>query len=161
MDTLVIIRDSVAVMANKTALVCQPCVNDAETKINDVIIVLIICASILIIAIYAIKRYFKWKDDERNARKESENEKTEQERTNRIEKQQADLKAKLLSHLERHLYTTEKKELTEEEQKSEKEKEKEKYKETRQYNEKAGEKYVKTLTAFIDGKELSTDEQKK
>lgn len=78
MDTLLIIRDSVAVVTNKATMNCQPCIKEAATNDKDLIFVGIICATILIISLYVIFRYFKWKDDERNAKNTAKNKKIEQ-----------------------------------------------------------------------------------
>lgn len=67
MDTIMIIRDSVAMCMNKTAEMCHPCVKEAGTCWQDIVIVGIVCAAIASIAIYAVYRYFKWKEYERTA----------------------------------------------------------------------------------------------
>lgn len=67
MDTIMIIRDSVAMCVNKTVEICQPCVKETGTCWQDIVIVGIVCVAIASIAIYAVYRYFKWKDDERTA----------------------------------------------------------------------------------------------
>ena len=67
MDTLLVIRDSVATCVNKTDTICQSCVKEAETTWQDVSIALIICLTIMIIALYAIYKYFKSKKEERDA----------------------------------------------------------------------------------------------
>lgn len=60
-----IIRDSVAMCVNKTAATCQPCVKEAETCCNDVVIVGIVCVTILLLAIISVFAFLKWKADER------------------------------------------------------------------------------------------------
>ena len=94
MDTIMIICDSVACCMGKTAEICQPCVNEAGANDNDMIIVAIICGTILVIAIVAIMRFFKWKDDERKANGgETSAEKVVREQKECTEKQSADEKA--------------------------------------------------------------------
>jgi len=51
MDTIMIIRDSVACCVRKTAEICQPCVKEAGTNCQDVTIVFIICVAIVVVAI--------------------------------------------------------------------------------------------------------------
>lgn len=99
MDTILVIRDSVACCVRKTAEICQPCVKEAETNCLDVAIVFIICVAIALVAIYAIRRYFKWKDDERKALETAADNKRKYEMEDRKLKQKADLEDKLLSHL--------------------------------------------------------------
>lgn len=77
MDTIMIIRDSVVTCVNKTATICQPCVKEAETTWQDVFVVSLICLTLLVIALFAIHKYFKWKKYEKdvsvNAAKEKRN----------------------------------------------------------------------------------------
>ena len=94
MDTILIIRDSVASCVKKTAEICQPCVKEAETNCLDVVIVFIICFAITAIAIYAIRRYFKWKDDERSALDNAAQQKRSNDEADRKSKQEADTKAR-------------------------------------------------------------------
>lgn len=94
MDTILIIRDSVASCVNKTAEICQPCVKETGTNCLDVVIVFIICVAIAVIAIYAIRRYFKWKDDERSALANATQQKRSYDEADRIFKQGADTKAR-------------------------------------------------------------------
>ena len=79
MDTIMIIRDSVVCCVRKTAEICQPCVKEAGANDNDMIIVAIICGTIIVIAIVAIMRFFKWKDDERKALQNAAKKKREHE----------------------------------------------------------------------------------
>ena len=67
MDTIMIIRDSVATCVYKTAITCQPCVKEAGTTWQDVAIVFLICSTLVIIALYAICRYYRCKKDESDA----------------------------------------------------------------------------------------------
>ena len=94
MDTILIIRDSVASCVKKPAEICQPCVKEAETNCLDVVIVFIICFAIAAIAIYAIRRYFKWKDDERSASANAAQQKRSNDEADRKSKQEADTKAR-------------------------------------------------------------------
>lgn len=94
MDTILIIRDSVASCVKKTAEICQPCVKEAETNCLDVVIVFIICVAIAVIAIYAIRRYFKWKDDERSASANAAKQKRSNDEADRKFKQEVDTKAR-------------------------------------------------------------------
>ena len=98
MDTLMIICDSVATCMNKTAGTCQPVVETNKCD-NDVIIAAFICATILIIVLYGLYKYFKLKTDERNALTNTEKEKREQEEKARIEEQKKKLQSDLLSYL--------------------------------------------------------------
>lgn len=65
MDTILIIRDSVACCVNKTAEICQPCIKEVGASWQDVVFVGIICAAILIIALFAICKYYNDKEKER------------------------------------------------------------------------------------------------
>ena len=104
MDTIMIICDSVAMCVKKAADVCQPSVKDYGTNNNDIIIVAIICGTILIIAIVAIMRFFKWKDDERKANGgETSAEKDAREKKERAEKKSADMNAYNLSKKDHEL----------------------------------------------------------
>ena len=64
MDTILIIRDSVACCVNKTAEICQPCIKEVGASWQDVVFVGIICAAILIIALFAICKYYNDKEKE-------------------------------------------------------------------------------------------------
>lgn len=94
MDTIMILRDSVATFMKGTADICQPCVKEAGTNCQDVAIVFIICVAIAAIVIYAIKRYFKWKDDERSASANAAQQKRSNEEADRKLKQEADIEAR-------------------------------------------------------------------
>lgn len=67
MDTIMIICDSVATCVNKTVDICRPCVKEAGTNWQDVSIVFLICLTLLIIALSALCKYFKWKKYEKDA----------------------------------------------------------------------------------------------
>lgn len=69
MDTIVIIRDSVAMCVNKSAEICQPCVKTTEISWLDLGAIFLICVSVLVIAIYGISAYFKDKEKARLAQK--------------------------------------------------------------------------------------------
>ena len=99
MDTIIVIRDSVACCVSKTAEICQPCVKEAETNWLDFAIVVVICITLVSICCYAISRYFQWKDDERKALETAAEKKRKYEMEDRKSKQKADLEDKLLSHL--------------------------------------------------------------
>jgi len=97
MDTLLIIRDSVAVLSNKATLVCHPCMKESETCENDVITVGIICGTLLIIAFIALVLFFNWKICKLKALQKNVTEKETLEQKNREWKQQADFKNMLLN----------------------------------------------------------------
>lgn len=97
MDTILIIRDSVASCVNKTAEICKPCAKEAETNWLDVLIVGIICATIIIIVIKVTCRYFKLREAEREAQQKVAGNKRNNEIDDREWKQMADLKDRLLS----------------------------------------------------------------
>ena len=99
MDTIIVIRDSVACCVSKTAEICQPCVRKVGSSWSDFAIVVIICITLVIISCYAISRYFQWKDDERKAFETAAEKKRKYEMEDRKSKQRADLEDKLLSHL--------------------------------------------------------------
>ena len=94
MDSTMTICDSVATCVNKTAEICQHCVKETETNCLDVAIVFIICVAIAVVAIYAIRRYFKWKDDERTALANAAQQKRSNDEADRKLKQEADIEAR-------------------------------------------------------------------
>ena len=96
MDTLLILKDSTATMK---AVICQHCANVTETNDNDITIVGFVCATILIIALYIVFKYFKLKADERAAMKEAEKEKRDQAEKDRKEEIKAKLQNELLIFL--------------------------------------------------------------
>lgn len=98
MDTIMIIRDSVATCIKGTAATCQPCMKMTETSWLDVAVVGLVCLAVAVIAIYAIYRFFKWKDDVRQASKESMKNPTGG--TSPDNKVKAEYISKLLRHLE-------------------------------------------------------------
>lgn len=100
MDTILIIRDSVAMCVNKTAEICQPCVNNAGTTWQDVAIVLLICLTLLIIALCALCNYFKWKKYERVASAEAAKEKRNNDVEDRQWKLSVDKEAHVLKRKE-------------------------------------------------------------
>ena len=99
MDTIIVIRDSVACCVSKTAEICQPCVKEVGSSWLDFAIVVVICITLVSICCYAISRYFQWKDDERKALETAADKKRKYEMEDRKSKQRADLEEKLLSHL--------------------------------------------------------------
>lgn len=94
MDSTMTICDSVATCVNKTAEICQHCVKETETSCLDVAIVFIICVAIAVVAIYAIRRYFKWKDDERTALANAAQQKISNEEADRKLKQEANIEVR-------------------------------------------------------------------
>ncbi len=59
MDTLLFLKDSVATINTNS---CHQCVNGIGCSCHEVIIVGTICLTILIIALYGITVYFRWKN---------------------------------------------------------------------------------------------------
>lgn len=99
MDTIVIIRDSVAMCAKEMHAICSPCVKEAETNWQDVFIVFIICLTLLIIALNGICNYFKWKKYEKVASADAAKEKRKNDVEDRqwklsVDKDAHDLKRK-------------------------------------------------------------------
>ena len=123
MDTLLILRDTLshaviltdAITAHVVKVVdnCQPCVQEAETNRQDVAIVFLICATIVVIALITKCTVLSWKSKgikaEENQRKfQQENEKIESER-----KQAADDKNRsnlLIDEERKHKYAHEEEE---------------------------------------------------
>lgn len=97
MDTITIICGSVAMCVRKMAGVCQPCVKECASC-NDLTIVGIICATILLLAIIAVLSYFKVKADERKAQDALQGKPGGESGTNNNVK--AEYISKLLKHLE-------------------------------------------------------------
>lgn len=100
MDTIMIIRDSVATCVNKMATICQPCVKETGTSWQDVAIVFLICLTLVIIALYAISKYYKCKKDEREASASSTKEKRDNDVKDREWKLDVDKKAHELKRKE-------------------------------------------------------------
>ena len=98
MNTITIICDSVATCAKGTAVTCQPCAKEAGASCNDVMIVVIICATILLLAIIAVYTYFKVKTTERKAQDASQQKPNGDSGSN--SKVKAEYISKLLKHLE-------------------------------------------------------------
>ena len=97
MDSTMTICDSVATCVNKTAEICQPCVRETETSNNDVTIVVIICGTILLLAIIAVIAYLIQKYNERKAIMNASIRNREYEEKDREYKQRAELLNKLLN----------------------------------------------------------------
>lgn len=98
MDTLMIIRDSVATCVKGTVATSQPCVNNTDTCCSDVIITGIICLTILLLAIIAVCTYFKVKATEQKVQDSSQESPTGG--TSPDNKVKAEYISKLLKHLE-------------------------------------------------------------
>lgn len=90
MDSTIISCDSVATCVNKMTAACRSYVKEVETNCQDVEIVLIICIAIVVVVIYGIGRYFKWKDNERTYLENSAQQKRSNEEADRKIKQEAD-----------------------------------------------------------------------
>lgn len=99
MDTIMIIRDSVATCVNKTAEICQPCVKEAGTTWQDVAIAFLVCLTLYLIVRYVIYKYYQYKKEERKAsadaaQKERENDIEDREWRIRIDKEAHELRRK-------------------------------------------------------------------
>ena len=97
MDTILIIRDSVATCMKGTADICQHCVKGTETSNNDVTIVVIICGTILLLAIIAVIACLIQKYNECKAIKKDSIRNREYEVKDREYKKQVELLNKLLN----------------------------------------------------------------
>ena len=97
MDTIMIIRDSVATCLKETAEICQPCIKESTECCSDVIIVGIICITILLLAIITVFAYFKQKADERKLLESQVNSSGHADSNNKVN---AEYISKLLKHLE-------------------------------------------------------------
>lgn len=93
MDTIMIIRDSVATCVNKTAEICQPCLKEAGTAWQDVVLQGILYAMILCLAYWVSSGFFKWLNQRSTMKAKAFLEKNNCER-----KQMSDLQDKLLSY---------------------------------------------------------------
>ena len=98
MDTTMIVCDSVAKCVNKTDGICQHCIKGTETSNNDVAIVLIICGTILLLAIIVALMYFLLKLNEQKALQPSA--KNADEDSGSKKKNEAEYISRLLKHLE-------------------------------------------------------------
>lgn len=104
MDTIMIIRDSVATCVKGTAEVFQPC-KATGTKWENVFIVGIICFTVLVIAVVAICSYYAWKNNERKVQKEAEERKwthEKEERELRINTDKVNYETKLVKDEKDH-----------------------------------------------------------
>lgn len=136
MDTTMTFCDSVATCMNKTAATRLPCVTVTETNWLDVTIVGLVCLAFAVVAVYAIYRFFKWKDDERKAQNESHGKSDGNSGSNN--KVKAEYISKLLKHLESLAI------------KEDKDK----------YDEKGSERYIKELKSLILKGTVTDEEQK-
>ena len=100
MDTIMIIRDSVATCLKETAEICLPCVKEAETSWQDVIIWVTLFVAFAYVVRYGIKQYFKCKKDERDASAVSAKEKRENDVKDRQWKLEVDKEAHELKRKE-------------------------------------------------------------
>lgn len=98
MDSTMTFCDSVATCVKGTAATCQPCMKDAGACCSDVFIVVIICGTILLLAIFAILAYIGLKVYERKA----QNKLLQKQGVgaNSDNKVKAEYISKLLKHLE-------------------------------------------------------------
>ena len=94
MDTILIIRDSVASCVKKTAEICQPCVKEIGTSWQDVVMTGLMYAFILCLVYLLLNGFLKWWNQMFLAKT-----KRKHEIEDRKSKQRADLEEKLLSHL--------------------------------------------------------------
>jgi len=94
MDTILIIRDSVASCVKKTAEICQPCVKEIGTSWQDVVMTGLMYAFILCLVYLLLNGFLKWWNQMFLAKT-----KRKHEMEDRKLKQKADLEDKLLSHL--------------------------------------------------------------
>lgn len=99
MDTLRNVCDSVATCANSLSEECWPIVKEAGTTWQDVSIVFLVCLTLLIIALYAICKYYRWKKYEKVASAEAAKEKRKNDVEDRqwklsVDKETHDLKRK-------------------------------------------------------------------
>ena len=94
MDTILIIRDSVATCMKGTADICQPCVKEVGTSWQDVVMTGLMYAFILCLVYLLLNGFLKWWNQMFLAKT-----KRKHEMEDRKLKQRADLEDKLLSHL--------------------------------------------------------------
>ena len=60
MDTILIIRDSVATCVNKTAEICPPCMKVTDSFWSDIFSKSVLYITILLIAYWILKGFFNW-----------------------------------------------------------------------------------------------------
>ena len=137
MDTILIIRDSVATCVKGTADICQHCVKEAETSNNDVTIVVIICGTILLLAIISVIAYLVQKCNDRKAFENASIRKREYEEKDREYKHYVELLNKLLNTEEMLI----------------------KKESASKIEEKACRRYIKELKNLITKKTLSEDDE--
>lgn len=86
MDTIMIIRDSVAMCVNKTAEIYQPCVQESDISWQAVLLVGIICATFIILVVFIVNKVIAYK-----ACKHAEEVKHKEALEAQIQKKQAEL----------------------------------------------------------------------
>ncbi len=94
-DTIAM-SDSAVVELAKVINTCQPCVKELGTNCNDVAIVGIICATIVVIALIAKWAIWSWQKAEIAFKEKERNDKEAKEEKDETRKQKADLLSKLL-----------------------------------------------------------------
>ena len=145
MDTIIIIRDSVATCVNKMATICQPCVKEPDTNWQDVIIWVTLFVAFAYVVRYGIKQYFIWKKAERAANDDITKAKREQEKNDRDWKQKSDLMDKLLDLQKNYA------EIKRDEHGNQ----------VKRYDDSAFVKYEKTLKTLVDDEKLRTNDDNK
>ena len=60
MDTILIIRDSVATCVNKTTGICPPCMKVTDSFLSDIFSKSVLYITILLIAYWILKGFFNW-----------------------------------------------------------------------------------------------------
>lgn len=120
----------------KVADVCQPMVQEPETSCNDVTIVAIICATIVLVALIAMFSFLIWKCREHKAEAESKEKEREKDEKDRQWKQRSDLIDKKLDFLKGQVMTKDKDGKT-------------------IYDDTKGQAYIAALDGFISKKEIS------
>ena len=150
MDTLLILRDSITANVVKVVDTCQSCVQVDPTNCNDVKIVAIICATIVIVALVAwgvinsLKCTELCVKEKNKEAKRTEEETERQNRTNADSKQRKiDLQNKLLTFLEKNT------------SKGDYNKDKQDFiSALKDINTKESQYYIKVLKALIDNAEI-------
>lgn len=109
-DTIAM-SDSAVVELAKVVNTCQPCVKEAETNCQDVLIVGLICLAVVLVALIAICGLLYWKHKETEAAG-AERDAKETEAEIAARKQKADVQGKLLDFLKEQVssYDIQKKE---------------------------------------------------